>query len=352
MFIRPGSAIIHLDKSSPGFRMEGPGLKPKALVLLSGGLDSLLATKIILDQGLDAEAVHFITPFCKYNRNFIDRVSREFGIKVHAIFLGQEFLEVVTNPPHGYGSQMNPCIDCRILMLKKAKELADKIGAEFLVTGEVLDERPFSQRLNAMQLIEREAGLEDKILRPLSAKLLPPTEAERNGWIDGERLFAIRGRSRKPQMELATKYGIKDYPTPSGGCLLTDPAFARRIRDHLKHEGKLTLNDAILLTIGRHFRINKVKVIAGRNMDENNRLQEIAEQNQIPHLMVKEYKGPITLIIGEVNLDILEKAAAITVRYSDAPKNTPVKVLYKYEGKESEITATAISDDQLDHFRI
>ncbi|MBS7606463.1 MAG: hypothetical protein QW502_02165 [Candidatus Bathyarchaeia archaeon] len=332
--------------------METSIQRPKALVLLSGGLDSLLATRIILDQDVDVEAVHFITPFYKGDCDSVSRFSRDFGIKLHVVFLGQEFLDIVANPPHGYGSQMNPCIDCRILMFRKAKELANKIGASFLVTGEVLDERPFSQRLRAMQLIEREAGLEGKILRPLSAKLLPPTEAERMGWVNREKLLAIRGKRRTPQIKLAAKYGIKNYPTPSGGCLLNDPAFARRVRDHLEHEGRLTLKDAILLMIGRHFRINGVKIIVGRNMDENNRLLAIAEQNQIPYLVVKEYKGPITLIMGETNPNIIEKAAAITVRYSDAPKNIPVNVLYRRKNGESEVTAIALNDEQINRLRI
>lgn len=326
--------------------------KPKALVLLSGGLDSLLATKIILDQNVDVEAVHFATPFCRCNSNSISRFSKEFGIKVHVIFLGQEFLDIIVNPRYGYGSQMNPCVDCRILMFKKAKKLAKEIGADFFVTGEVLDERPFSQRLKTMQLIEEEAGLKGKILRPLSAKLLPLTEAEKKGWVSRERLFAIRGRRRTQQIELAAKYGIKNYPNPSGGCLLTDPAFARRLRDYLKHEGKLTIKDAILLMIGRHFRINGVKVIVGRNKNENERLLGIAEQYKIPYLTVKDYKGPITLIVGDEGQGIIEKAAAITVRYSDAPKSIPVSVLYKHVEERGEIAVIAIGDEQIERLRI
>jgi len=325
---------------------------PKALVLLSGGLDSLLATKIILDQKVDVEAVHFVTPFYRCDCGSVSRFSREFGVKVHSIFLGQDFLNIVANPRFGYGSQMNPCLDCRILMFRRAKELADKIGADFLVTGEVLDERPFSQRLKAMQLIEREARLEGKILRPLSAKLLPPTEAERMGWVDRERLFAIRGRRRTPQIELAAKLGIKNYPNPSGGCLLTDPAFARRVRDHLKHEGKLSMDDALLLMIGRHFRIDGAKIVVGRNKDENDRLMELAERRKALYLMVKDYKGPITLITGKEDSAIIEKAAAITARYSDAPKNIPVSVICKLADKESEITVTAMSDEQIERLRI
>lgn len=326
--------------------------KPRALVLLSGGLDSLLATRIILDQNVDVEAVHFVTPFSKYNYDFIDKISRDFGIRVHVIFLGQDFLDIVIKPRHGYGSQMNPCIDCRVLMLKKAKELADRIGADFLVTGEVLNERPFSQRLRAIQLIEREAGLEGKVLRPLSAKLLPPTEAEIRGWVNREKLLAIKGRRRTPQMELAAKYGMMDYPTPSGGCLLTDPAFSKRLRDHLKHKGKLTLDDAVLLMIGRHFRINGVKVVVGRNKYENESLLKIAESNKVPYLLVKDYKGPVTIIVGEANLTTVEKAATITARYSDAPKETQVKVLYKRGWEEKEIIVSPLSDEEIKCFRV
>jgi tRNA U34 2-thiouridine synthase MnmA/TrmU len=326
--------------------------KPKALVLLSGGLDSLLATRIILEHGVDVEAVHFATLFCRCGCDSIIKVSKELGIKIHNIFWGQEFLDVVTNPRYGYGSKMNPCIDCRILMFRKAKELAAKINADFLVTGEVLDERPFSQRLRFMKLIEKAAELEGKILRPLSAKLLPLTEAEEAGWVNREKLFNIKGRRRIMQIKLAAKYGIKDYPNPSGGCLLTDPTFARKVRDHLKYEGKLTIDDAILLMIGRHFRIEGVKVVVGRNKDENNRLLAIAQQRQIPYLMVKEYKGPITLIVGEEKLSVIKKAAELTLRYSDAPKDISLSVIYKHVEKESEIAAIALTNEQVERFRI
>ncbi|MEM2455452.1 MAG: hypothetical protein QXL85_05365 [Candidatus Bathyarchaeia archaeon] len=326
--------------------------RPKALVLLSGGLDSLLATKIVMEHGVGVDAVHFVTPFCKYDSKFMDKLSEELGIKIHVIFLGQEFLDILANPRYGYGSQMNPCIDCRILMFKKAKEIAENIGADFLVTGEVLDERPFSQRFRAIQIIEREAGLEGKVLRPLSAKLLPPTEAEKMGWIDREKLFAIRGRRRTPQIELAAKYGIKDYPNPAGGCLLTDPEFARRVKDHLRHERKLTLDDIILLMIGRHFRIDGIKIIVGRNRNENNRLLEIAEKNMMPYLIVCDYMGPVTLIANESKPEVVEKAAAITIRYSDAPKSIPIKVLFKRGEERSEIIAVAMDDDQINIFRI
>ncbi len=326
--------------------------RPKALALLSGGLDSMLAVKLILKQGIDVEAVNFVTPFCLCDRCSVDKFSKDLKIKVHKVFLGQEFLDIVANPPHGYGSQMNPCIDCRILMFKKAKEIAEKIEADFLVTGEVLDERPFSQRRKAMLLIEKEAGLEGKILRPLSARLLPETEAEKAGLVDRSKLLAIRGRRRLPQMKMAEKLGLKEYPNPSGGCLLTDPEFARRVRDHLKNEGNLTLTDVALLKTGRHFRVGRAKIIVGRNKNENERLSILAETHGIPYLKVADYKGPITLCIGEKDRGILEKAAAITARYSDAPRDIPVKVKLKNGEREEIITVRAVRDSELERLRV
>jgi len=326
--------------------------RPKALVLLSGGLDSLLAVKLILNQGVEVEAVNFATPFCLCERCYMNEFTKDLKIKVHRIFLGQEFLDIVANPPHGYGSQMNPCIDCRILMFKKAKEIAEKIGADFLVTGEVLDERPFSQRRKAMLLIEKEAGLEGKILRPLSAKLLPETEAEKAGLVDRSKLLAIKGRRRLPQMELAKKLGLKAYPNPSGGCLLTDPEFARKVREHLKYAGKLTLTDVALLKVGRHFRVNGAKIIVGRNKNENERLLFLAKTHGFPYLKAVDYKGPITLCLGEKDRRLLEKAAAITVRYSDAPKDVPVKVICVNGEGEEIITVKAIGDDELEKLRV
>jgi hypothetical protein len=326
--------------------------RPKALALLSGGLDSLLAVKLILKQGIEVEAVNFMTPFCLCDRCSVNEFSKDIKIKVHRVFLGQEFLDIVADPPHGHGSQMNPCIDCRILMFKKAKEIAEEIGADFLVTGEVLDERPFSQRRKAMLLIEKEAGLEGKILRPLSAKLLPETEAERSGLIDRSKLLAIRGRRRLPQMELAEKLGLKRYPNPSGGCLLTDPEFARRVREHLRHEGSLTLKDVALLKIGRHFRVYGAKIIVGRNKGENDRLLSLATAHGIPFMKAADYKGPITLCIGSEDRKVLEKAAALTVRYSDAPKDAEVMVKCRIGEKEEILTVRAISDEELERLRI
>jgi len=338
--------------SKPKEHVNEKTKRPKALALLSGGLDSLLAVKLILNQGVEVEAVNFVTPFCLCERCYLNEFTRDLKIKVHRVFLGQEFLDIVANPPHGYGSQMNPCIDCRILMFKKAKEMAEKIKADFLVTGEVLDERPFSQRRKAMLLIEKEAGLEGKILRPLSAKLLPETEAEKAGLVDRSKLLAIRGRRRLPQIELAKKLGLKAYPNPSGGCLLTDPEFARKVREHLKYAGKLTLIDAALLKVGRHFRVDGAKIIVGRNKEENERLLSLANTHGFSYLSAVDYKGPITLFLGEKDRRLLEKAAAITARYSDAPKNLPVKIICVNGGGEEVITVEAMKADELGKLRV
>lgn len=324
--------------------------KEKALVLFSGGLDSTLALKIVQNQGMSVESVHFTTPFCNCDKCSVERFSREFGVRVHHVFLGQEFLDLLVDPPHGYGSQMNICIDCRILMLKKAKELASKIGATYLITGEVLNQRPFSQKMNIMHLIEKEAGLEGQILRPLSAKLLPETEVEKKGLVSREELHSFRGRRRLPQIRLAEELQIWDYPCPSGGCLLTDPSFAKRLKEYLAHE-EPKLDNIALLRLGRHFRIGAVKVIVGRNEEENNILLSKAERDEIAYMRVVKYVGPITLILGDADTETIMKSAAITVRYSDAPRDAPTNIFYTKRA-EKPLKAEAIDDSDLEKWRI
>jgi tRNA U34 2-thiouridine synthase MnmA/TrmU len=330
---------------------SGQTQKHKALVLLSGGLDSMLAVKLILNQGIEAEAVHFVTPFCLCNRCTLHEFAKDLSLKVHRIFLGEESLKIVVDPPHGYGSHMNPCMDCRILMFKKAKILAEKTGADFIATGEVLNERPFSQRKEVMLHIEREAGLEGRILRPLSAKVLPESEPEKKGLVDREQLHAIRGRRRLPQIELAKELNVRDYPCPSGGCLLTDPRFSERLKEHLEHKNKLTISDVTLLKVGRHFRIGKEKTIVGRNEEENTRLLAIADTLGAPWLQAIDYKGPITLLIGEEKPQTVEVAAAITARYSDAPKDITVRITFKGH-KERILEVKPVANERLEKYMI
>jgi tRNA-specific 2-thiouridylase len=326
--------------------------KPKVLVLLSGGLDSTLAVKSMIDQDLDVEAVIFSTPFCLCDKCSAGSTVKKFGIKAHRVFMGQEYLDLIVNPPRGYGSQMNPCIDCRIMMLRKAKDLAKEMGAKCIVTGEVLDQRPFSQTKKAMEFIERKAEMEGEILRPLSAKLLPVTDFEKSGEVDREKLFSIQGRRRLEQMDLAKKIGVKDYPCPSGGCLLTDPRFAEKLKDFLKNKKTLTIDDVNLLKNGRHFRFNGCKIIVGRNEKENQFLLEVSNQKNLPYLEVVEHMGPITLLEKSCSTESVKKASEITVRYSDVEKGNEVDVRLQVRGNVSIIRSTAADDEEISLLRI
>ena len=325
--------------------------KPKVLVLLSGGLDSTLAVKSMIEQNLDVEVAIFSTPFCLCDKCSAESTVKELAVKAHHIFLGQEYLDLIANPPRGYGSQMNPCIDCRILMMKKAKELAKELGAECVVTGEVLDQRPFSQTKQAMEFIEKKSGMQGKILRPLSAQLLPETEFEKSGLVDREKLYSIQGRRRVPQIDLAKKWGLKDYPCPSGGCLLTDPRFAQKLKDLLKHKRTLRMDDVQLLKIGRHFRFDECKIIVGRNDKENQFLLNFSAQKNLPYLEVVDYMGPITLLEESCSDAVVRKAAEITVRYSDV-NNCEASLEYSQNGFVTIIRSSAIKDEEMNQLRV
>jgi len=273
--------------------------KVKAIALLSGGLDSTLAVRLVLDQGIEVEALNFVTPFCQCNRKGrceALHVAEQFGIPCKTIAVTDEFFDVIRHPRHGYGSGMNPCLDCRILMFTKARQRMEEIGADFVFTGEVVGERPMSQRRDAMRIIARESGLDGRLLRPLSAKLLPLTIPETEGLIDRDKLLDIHGRSRKPQMALAEEYGINDYPCPAGGCLLTDPGFARRMRDLVRYDPGFGLNGVQLLKVGRHFRLSPdAKAVVGRNQEENQRIASLARPDDVL-FEVQDWGSPITLL--------------------------------------------------------
>jgi tRNA-specific 2-thiouridylase len=326
----------------------------KGIAMLSGGLDSMLAAKIILEQGIELEALNFLTVFCTCtNRGETCLASQKavdtLSIPLKVFNVSEEYLEVVKHPQHGYGSNMNPCIDCRIFMLKKAKAYMEGSGASFIVTGEVLGERPMSQRRDAMRLIEKEAELEGFILRPLSAKLLPASIPEREGWVNREKLLSLQGRSRKPQIRLAEYFGIDDYPCPAGGCLLTDPGFSKRMKDIILHDPYFSLNDVHLLKMGRHFRLSpKIKLVVGRNNEDNEKIQTFAQGEDIL-LKLSDFRGPLSLLRGEPNGVEIEKAASITVRYSKAKDSERVKVIYKKvgEGQSQSLFVSPISDMEI-----
>jgi tRNA U34 2-thiouridine synthase MnmA/TrmU len=296
----------------------------KAIILLSGGLDSTLAAELMSREGLELLAVNFKTPFCLCDRHSSNlgcgsnarRVAESLGIDLKIINATEDFLEVLQNPTHGYGANMNPCIDCRILFFRKSRELMEEAGASFIITGEVLGQRPMSQFRRQMNKIERDAGLEGLVVRPLSAKLLPPSIPERNGWISRERMLDIAGRSRKPQIALARDLGINDYPCAAGGCLLTDPKFAGRVRDLIDH-GELDMQNINLLKSGRYFRLShNAKLIVGRNEGENKMLSMLAKDGD--YLFEPQgINGPVAVGKGSFAQDLLDLSCRIVARYCD-----------------------------------
>jgi tRNA U34 2-thiouridine synthase MnmA/TrmU len=334
-------------------------MQRKALALLSGGLDSTLAVKIMLDQGIKVEALNFTSPFCTCTgknsgcKSEAVRVAEEFDIPIKVINKGLEYLEIVRKPKHGYGKGMNPCIDCRIFLLRKAKEYMAECGADFIITGEVLGQRPMSQRRNSMQLIERESGLEGLLLRPLSAGHFPPTIPETEGWVDRNRLPSIQGRSRKEQMELAEDLDIRNYPCPAGGCLLTELSFVSKIRDVFDHTEELNIRDFQLLKTGRHFRIGeRTKVIIGRDEADNDALERMRQSNEAAIRWV-EGSSPVGVIVGAQDDALLEIAAKILLRYTKSPIGTDCTINVRYEGVERQIiTRHEFDEARIEELRI
>ena len=303
----------------------------KALALLSGGLDSILATKLIIEQGIEVEAINFLTTFCTCTRKGCNHAATEAArtlkIPLKIMNITEEYLNIVKNPKHGYGSSMNPCIDCRVFTFTKAKHYMREIGASFIVTGEVLGERPMSQRRDAILLIEKEAGLKGLILRPLSAKLFEPTIPEKEGIVDREKLLAISGRSRKPQIALAKGFEINDYPCPAGGCLLTDAIFGKRIKD-LIDKDSLNLDDVKLLKFGRHFRLSdSAKLIVGRDEKENELLESLVKDGDVC-LKLKDHQGPFSILRGKRDAGTIEQAARIAAYHTKFRQEGALKVDY------------------------
>jgi tRNA-specific 2-thiouridylase len=333
--------------------------KPKAVALLSGGLDSSLAVRMMLEQGVDVEAVAVKTPFCDFDcgkgcGHRVKEVADELGIKLRTVYFGEDYLKMLKNPKHGYGSGMNPCIDCRGMMYNAAKDHMEKIGADFIVTGEVLFQRPMSQNNRALHIIEDEAGLEGKVLRPLSAKHLPPTDAERAGLVNRDSMGEIKGRSRKGQLALAKHFGVAEPPNAAGGCLLTDPAFSVRIRDLMDHsDGLPTLNDVDLLKVGRHFRLDSVtKLVVGRNHDENEVIRALATEQDVV-MEARDSVGPTCILRSDRQSDeMISKAAAIVLRYSDSPRDKESVVKYSRLGEDREISVHPAENSLPDSLRI
>ena len=326
--------------------------KVKALALFSGGLDSSLAIKLVQEQGIAVEAITFLTPFSTAKKGgfSIERAAEQLGVPVKVVRLGLDYLRVIRKPKHGYGRHMNPCIDCHIYMLKKAKKYAKQTGAAFIITGEVLDERPMSQHWKALKIVEEESSLKGKLLRPLSAKLLPPTEAEVKGLVDRNKLLDIRGRSRKRQLALAKAFGITEYQSPAGGCLLTYKEFSAKLRDLLRHKKRVSMADLELLKVGRHFRLGKNKIIVGRNKEENEKLLRLKSRNDY-FFEAQGCGSPITLLQGPKTRQAVGKAAQLTAHYSDQ-KTGKVHVKYGREKLDKSILVDRPSSEQVEQLRV
>jgi len=323
----------------------------RALGLMSGGLDSMLAARVLKDQGVEVTGITFVTPFFGHVRGVA--AAKILGIPHEIIDITGPHLEMVKDPAHGYGKNMNPCIDCHAMMFKIAGDLLEEMSADFLFSGEVLGQRPMSQNSKALRTVERESGYEGLILRPLSAKLLAETIPEKEGKIERSRLLDIQGRSRKRQMEIASGYGISEFPSPGGGCLLTDPGFSRRLKELFDASPDADASDVMKLRVGRHFRLpGGRKIIVGRHKKDNDELESLAGKGDC-FLRVEDYTGPLTVVEAGASDEEVALAASITVRYGKAVDKGSVTVeMFTADGVVRKIKAEAAPGDLLEKYRV
>ena len=331
--------------------------KKKVVALLSGGLDSQLAIKMMQEQGFDVSAVAIKTPFCDFDCGRgcgfeIRERADDLDVNLKTVYLGDEYIEMLKHPKHGIGAGFNPCIDCRSMMFDAAKKHMEEIGAEFIISGEVLGQRPMSQHAPALRTIENESNLVGKIVRPLSAALLPETDPEKDGLIKRENLGMIRGRTRRNQLDMAKKYGIENPPNAGGGCLLTEPHFGIKAKDLFSHTENPTINDIDLLKIGRHFRLDEeTKFIVGRNKDENEMIKAISLPGDIL-LEAKDFVGPVSILRGSNAKKHLKFASSITLRYSDAPNDEQAIVSIINNELVEEIASQSAEEESYIQFRM
>ena len=331
--------------------------KKKVVALLSGGLDSQLAIKMMQEQGFDISAVAIKTPFCDFDCGRgcgfeIRERADDLDVNLKTVYLGDEYIEMLKHPKHGIGAGFNPCIDCRSMMFDAAKKHMEEIGAEFIISGEVLGQRPMSQHAPALKTIEKESDLVGKIVRPLSGALLPETDPEKDGLIKRENLGMINGRTRRNQLDMAEKYGIENPPNAGGGCLLTEPHFGIKAKDLFSHTENPTINDIDLLKIGRHFRLDEeTKFIVGRNKDENEMIKAISLPGDIL-LEAKDFVGPVSILRGSNAKEHVKFASSITLRYSDAPNDEQAIVTIKDNDLVEEIGSQSAEEESYIQFRM
>lgn len=336
----------------------------KAVSLISGGLDSMLATKAIMEQGIHVEGINFFTGFCveghthairkkdkaKPKRNNALWVAEQLGIKLHIVDVIEPYKDVLLNPKHGYGANMNPCLDCKCFMVNQAMEWIKQNDFDFIITGEVVGQRPMSQRAETMPIVQEESGAGDLLVRPLCAKKLPPTLPEREGWLDREKLFEFSGRTRKPQMALAEQYNFKDYATPAGGCcFLTDEVYSRKLVDMWKarSDREYDLDDIMLLKVGRHIRPRpNFKLIVGREEGENKYME--GYKKQFAHLHCTSHNGPLVLVDGTMSDEDLVLAAQLTARFGKGKTADEVTVEATFtDGTSKELKVAPLPPAQL-----
>lgn len=325
----------------------------QALGLCSGGLDSILAALVLADQGIRVEWINFQTPF--FSSEKAARAARQTGIPLTVLDITAEHLDMLKDPNCGYGKQMNPCLDCHALMFRIAGRVMQERGFDFLFSGEVLGQRPMSQTKSSLRYVEKNSGREGYILRPLSARHLPETVPEKEGWVDRSRLLDLSGRGRKRQIELAEHYKVTEYPAPAGGCLLTDKHFSIRLRDLFQHQEEYPENELHLLKYGRHFRLTEtVKLIVGRTQSENDRLLEYYQPETHELIKVKKYPGPIALLVGDTGgrEDISMLAASIVAGYSKAPALSAVAVDLTRSGRRRTVQVLALPPEDVKKFLI
>jgi len=333
-------------------------LKVKAIALLSGGLDSTLAIKLMLSQGVDVAAVNFTSPFCTCSPrregscHLASAIARELKVPIRVFSKGMDYLRIVERPRFGRGRGLNPCLDCRIYMLKQAATIMEEEKAQFIVTGEVLGQRPMSQHRSALDLIERESGLMGRILRPLSAQWLAPTIPEQNGWVDREKLMAIHGRSRSEQLALAKQEGVELFGCAASGCLLTDPVVARRLKDTFCFLPDYDMRDAKLATFGRHFRLYAgLKAVMGRNCVENERLVRLGMD--WPVLELEDFPGPVLVLRGTMLDSDRMPLGRLLHRYAPKVTADPVTILWTCGDQRKQwVVSGSTTDQELDAWRI
>ncbi len=319
-------------------------MKVKGIALFSGGLDSSLAFKVIEEQGIEVSGITFETPF--FGAATAKAAAGRIGLSLTVVNITEEHLQMLHAPRYGYGKNMNPCIDCHTLMLKIAGRRMEEEGADFVFTGEVLGQRPMSQGKQSLYVVAKNAGYPERIIRPLSARLLPETAPEREGKVDRARLLDIQGRGRKQQMEMAVHYGITSYPAPAGGCLLTDPVFTKRLRDLFDRHPDHSVRDIELLKVGRHFRLNDAtKAIVGRNATENDTIERLAVQSDAL-IRIAQVPGPTVMVPGGGDEKTRLFAARLCARYCDAPKDREVVAHILRNGISTPLSVLALMPEE------